>query len=158
MIEAVQRNFLSNVGGMGGLNHWDRLQKLNLYSQERRRERYMVIFMWKISEGLIKGYNVNFTESGRRGRMAVAKPHFSTAPAAVKRAREASLGVKGCRIFNLLPDSIRNIRGGSVDSFKLALDSFLSSVPDQPTIGGLTRAAESNSLLHQVPMQAAQQN
>ena len=158
MIEAVQRNFLSNVGGMSGLNHWDRLQKLNLYSQERRRERYMVIFMWKISEGLVKGYNINFTESARRGRMAVVKPHISTAPAAVKRAREASLGVKGCRIFNLLPDSIRNIRGGTVDSFKRSLDSFLSSVPDQPTIGGLTRAAETNSLLHQVPMQAAQHN
>jgi hypothetical protein len=106
----------------------------------------------------IKGYSVNFSESGRRGRVADVKPNVSSAPAAVQRAREASLGVKGSRIFNILPDSIRNTRGGSVDAFKFALDKFLATVPDQPTIPGLTRAAESNSLLHQVPMQAAQQS
>jgi hypothetical protein len=148
---------LSNVAGLSEMNHWERLSKVNLYSQERRRERYMAIFLWKISEGLVKGYTVSFTETGRRGRVAVVKPNVSSAPAAVQRAREASLGVKGCRIFNLLPDFIRNTRGGSVDAFKFALDKFLSTVPDQPTIGGLTRAAETNSLLHQVPMQAAQQ-
>ena len=117
----------------------------------------MAIFIWKISEGLVKGYSVSFSQSGRRGRVADVKPNVSSAPASVQRAREASLGVKGCRIFNILPDSIRNTRGGSVDAFKFALDKFLATVPDQPTIPGLTRAAETNSLLHQVPMQAAQQ-
>ena len=36
--------------------------------------------------------------------------------------------------------------------FKNNLDHYLSSVPDQPTHQGLTRAAESNSLIHQVPL------
>ena len=157
-IEAVQRHFLSKVAGLSEMNHWERLNKVNLYSQERRRERYMAIFIWKISEGLVKGYTVKFSQSGRRGRVADIKPNVSSAPAAVQRAREASLGVKGSRIFNILPDSIRNTRGGSVDAFKFALDKFLATVPDQPTIPGLTRAAETNSLLHQVPMQAAQQS
>ena len=52
-IEAVQRHFLSNVAGLSEMNHWERLSKVNLYSQERRRERYMAIFLWKISEGLV---------------------------------------------------------------------------------------------------------
>ena len=142
---------------MAEMTHWERLERVNLYSQERRRERYLAIFIWKISEGLVKGYSVSFSQSGRRGRVADVKPNVSSAPASVQRAREASLGVKGCRIFNILPDSIRNTRGGSVDAFKFALDKFLATVPDQPTIPGLTRAAETNSLLHQVPMQAAQQ-
>ena len=40
------------------------------------------------------------------------------APAAVRRAREASLGVKGARIFNLLPVWIRTLNGVTVQKFK----------------------------------------
>ena len=149
--------YCTNIAGLTGLDHWERLKRVNLYSQERRRERYMAIFLWKISEGKVRGYHVNFVEAGRRGRMAVVKPNVSSAPAAVQRAREGSLGVKGCRVFNTLPDYIRNMKGCTVDSFKFALDKFLATVPDQPTIPGFSGAAETNSLLHQVPMQAAQQ-
>ena len=85
----------------------------------------MVLFLWKISEGLVKGYDVAFTECGRRGRMAEVKPHVSSAPAAVKNAREASLGVKGCQLFNLLPGYIRNTRAGTIENFKSSLDRFL---------------------------------
>jgi hypothetical protein len=49
-IEAVQRHFLARVSRMENMNHWERLKKMNLNSQERRRERYMAIFIWKISE------------------------------------------------------------------------------------------------------------
>ena len=70
----------------------------------------------------------------------------------VKKARESYLGVKGARIFNLLPSTIRNINSDNVAHFKKELDSFLSEVPDQPTVAGHGRAAESNSLLHQLPL------
>ena len=50
--------------------------------------------------------------------MAVVKPYVSAAPASLRRAREDSMGVKGCRLFNLLPDSISNLRECSADSFK----------------------------------------
>ena len=149
-IETVQRHFLSRVVGLETMHHWDRLKTLNLPSQERRRERYMVIFIWKISEGLVKGYDLAFGDFGRRGRMAIPNPISSSAPAVIKRAREASLGHKGCQLFNLIPDSVRNMKGTSVDHFKAALDRFLATVPDQPTIEGTSRAAETNSLLHQL--------
>ena len=96
-IESVQKQFMSKVSG---LDHWDSLKELHLFSQERRRERYMILFLWKIAEGLVQGYDVTFTESDMRGRMAV---FVSTAPAVVKRAREATLGVKGCKLFKLAP-------------------------------------------------------
>ena len=153
-IEAVQRHFLARVSGLEVMHHWDWLQKMHLLSQERRRERYMIIFIWKIGEGLVKGYDVSFSESGRRGRVAIPRPIISSAPAIIKRAREASLGVKGCKLFNLLPDSIRNMKVNTVDQFKAALDRFLSTVPDQPTIVGSSRGAETNSLLHQLYMRA----
>ena len=71
---------------------------------------------------------------------------------AVKKARENSLGVKGALLFNLLPDNLRTMNTDHVDMFKNHLDIFLTNIPDQPTMSGLGRAAETNSLLHQLPM------
>ena len=73
------------------------------------------------------------------------------APATVRRARERSLSVRGARIFNLLPASLRS-EEGDFDLFKNHLDIFLSGVPDQPTMPGLARAAATNSLLDQFPI------
>ena len=113
----------------------------------------MVIFMWKIAQGLVKGYEAQFTSVyGRRGRIAIPNVIVSSAPALVRKARLSSIGVKGAKIFNLLPADIRNSDVVNVDSFKKMLDEFLSQIPDQPTTPGMGRAAESNSLLHQIPM------
>ena len=89
---------------------------------------------------------------GRRGRSIVPKPVLRSAPAMVRKAREQSLGVRGAIIFNLLPEEIRSINTEHVDYFKNHLDIFLSSIPDQPTMTGLGRAADSNSLIHQLPL------
>ena len=80
------------------------------------------------------------------------KQECKTAPTAVKRARESSIAVKGANIFNLLPVDIRNMNTDNVGTFKSNLDAFLSQVPDQPTLAGQARAAETNSLLHQIPL------
>ena len=61
------------------------------------------------------------------------------------------MGVRGAKLFNILPIEIRNISSDKVTTFKTVLDNFLSDVPDQPTIPGRARAAETNSLLHQIP-------
>ena len=68
-----------------------------------------------------------------------------------RHARESSHGVKGARLFNLLPADNRNFDSDSVDAFKSALDKFLSDIPDQPTVPGLGRPAETDSLLHPIP-------
>ena len=137
---------------MENMDYWERLSSMKIYSQERRRERYSIIFVWKISQGLVKGYEVNFTQNPRRGRLAVVRPSAPhDAPAAVRNAREASLQVKGSRLFNLIPLELRGM-SGTVLQFKNGLDSWLSDVPDQPTISSRQRAAATNSLLDQVPL------
>ena len=68
----------------------------------------------------------------------------------MKKAREASLQVKGARLFNLMPTNLRNMTGVSVEVFKAALDTWLCSIPDQPTTDGRQRAALTNSLIDQV--------
>ena len=113
----------------------------------------MVIFLCKISQGLVQGYSMQFTSThGRRGRTAIPSDIVKNSPALVKKARESSIGVKGARIFNLLPLELRNMNCENVETFKKNLDNFLLNVPDQPAVSGLGRAAETNSLLHQIPL------
>ena len=76
----------------------------------------------------------------------------NSAPTSVRRARESSLQVKGAQLFNVIPRALRDIETGAVDQFKVRLDEWLSTIPDQPTIQGRQRAAASNSLLDQVPL------
>ena len=128
-LESILRHFTSKVNGMDGLSYWERLQSMQLYSQERRRERYMLIFIWKISQGMVGGYHVEFNHSPRRGRLVNPNRALSSGPATVRRAREASLASKGAKIFNLLPAYIRNINSENVETFKKELDSFLSPIP-----------------------------
>ena len=79
-------------------------------------------------------------------------PYNSTAPASVRRAREASLSVQGGRLFNLIPRGLRDMHTGTVDQYKVGLDSWLATVPDEPTIPGRQRAAVTNSLIDQTAL------
>ena len=130
---------------MAGMDYWDRLKEMQILSQERRRERYMCILMFKASMGHTHGYRMEFQHSDRRGWLAVPK-----APAAVRRARESSLAHKGAILFNLLPIGLRNMSTEHHDRFKQNLDIWLEGVPDQPTIPGRQRAAPTNSIMDQV--------
>ena len=89
---------------------------------------------------------------GHRGKTALPRDVVQSSSSLVRKAREASIGVRGAEIFNLLPASVRNMDVENVDLFKKELDSFLYQVPDQPTLAGYGRSAETNSLLHQLPL------
>ena len=135
---------------MDGLDFWERLHSHRMYSQERRRERYQIIFIWKLSQGLVTGYHLPFQQNERRGLLVAVPPITIQSAVAVRKARESSLQVKGARLFNLVPKDIRDMKGVTVNTFKAGLDAWLSTVPDQPTIPGRQRAALTNSLIDQV--------
>ena len=102
---------------------------------------------------MVSGYDLKFTSGmGRRGRTIIPNTVVRAAPSSVRNARERSLGVRGAQIFNLLPEKLRSMNSQHIDLFKNHLDVFLASIPDQPTVTGLGRAAQSNSLLHQLPL------
>ena len=107
-LENMARNFTAQVAGMNGLDYWDRLSSLHLFSQERRRERYQIIFMWKVAQSLVEGYSTTFYTSQRRGRLAHIFPYKNGSPASVRRAREASFKVKGAKLFNITPQDLRD--------------------------------------------------
>ena len=74
----------------------------------------------------------------------------ANSPSAVRKAREASLQVKGARLFNLIPRDLRDQKHVTVDTFKSGLDAWLPTIPDQPTSPGRQRASIANSLIDQV--------
>ena len=148
-LESIARHFTAKIMGLEGLDYWDRLKSLRLYSQERRRDRYQILFLWKVAQGQVKGYKATFVQNERRGRLMQVAPLCNRAPTAVKNARESSLQVRGANLFNCIPRELRDISTGTTDQFKARLDDWLSGVPDQPTIPGKQRAATTNSLLDQ---------
>ena len=44
-IEAIQRTFTCKISEVQHLNYWERLHELKLYSLQRRRERYIIIYI-----------------------------------------------------------------------------------------------------------------
>ena len=155
-IEMVQRQFLRKISGMQNISYWQQLKQLRLYSLERRRERYRIIYVWRILEGQVPnlstdGQTPKITAKWhpRRGRECIIPTVTKTAPPAVKSLVYASLPVHGQQLFNSLPIDVRNVTQCSVDCFKRKLDKYLWTVPDEPQIPGYTaqRKADSNSLV-----------
>ena len=157
-IEEIQKSFTRKIPLPGREDYWNRLSSLRLYSLERRRERYRIIYIWKILEDLVPNFTVEkdqvkTTTSLRNGRLCVIPSISRTASTRVTSLREGSLCVNGAQLFNMLPKRIRNMTGVELPEFKKELDSFLATVPDEPQSPGYTdaRQAESNSLVHMIP-------
>ena len=144
-IESVQRTFTAKVHGFQHLHYWDRLKALSLMSLQRRRERYIVLNMWKILNGLTSNdLQVHFTENSRLGIQAKVPSIKKISSAAHQTLFESSFSVMGPRLWNCIPAKLRKI--STLDSFKHHLTDFLLSVPDKPPIRGFT-SPNSNSIL-----------
>ena len=52
ILEGIARSFTCRISKAMHLDYWERLSHLGLMSQQRRRERYQIIYVWKILEGL----------------------------------------------------------------------------------------------------------
>ena len=138
-IENLQRIYTRKIPEVSSLNYWERLQKLKIYSQERRMERYRVIYIWKILEGISPNCGIQETHSDRRGR-EVQVPKVK-GNGKFQTIREGTFQIHGAKLFNSLPKSVRNITRTSVDEFKVALDKFLQTIPDEPKLPGYIPSA-----------------
>ena len=122
-------------GGWGPnrINYWQRLKILNLNSIERRNERYAVIYVWKILQGIVHNPGLVFYHHQRRGWLCKI-PQISES------LREDSFLIRGPKLFNSMPLEIRNKTmqeqspQSAVDSFKRKLDKFLETIPDRPNL------------------------
>ena len=156
-IENLFKTFTKRIPEIRELNYWERLAKLQMNSQQRRFERYRILYIWKVLEGLVPNPGVLTSDPGPKGRLVKIPSLCSKSSARVRTLREGSLSVHGARLFNALPQSIRDLRSCDIIQFNEKLDCFLSKIPDHPKIGTLVpdccdyiTAQPSNSLIDQI--------
>ena len=86
-LELLQRSYLRCISGMQGLNYWEQLGELKLYSLERRRERYIAIYIWRIFEGHVPNFDmtpVSFQWHPRHGRECLIPRVSGTASSSIQ--------------------------------------------------------------------------
>lgn len=149
-IEAVQRTFTSKLQGLEDLNYHQRLQKLKIYSLERRRQRYDILYSFKIMKKIVPNIGLQFKWSNRRGRTLVPPPVAKNSSEHSKTLRNSSYRSRASRLFNSLH---RDIRSLPVDTpmarIKSMLDRHLQTIRDEPQLPGYNTVAASNSVIHQ---------
>ena len=153
-IENLQRNFTRNIPEVKHMNYWQRLAHLQMYSQERRMERYRIFYTWKMLEGLVPSCGLDEVYSERRGR-EIRIPQVKGS-GKCQTIREGSFKIHGGKLFNSLPKYLRNLTKISTNDFKASLDLHLQAIPDQPKFQGYTPTAcsqvtanPSNSIIDQ---------
>jgi hypothetical protein len=74
-IEDIQRQFTRRILGLRGTNYWDRMKQLNLSSLQHRRDRHMIIHVWKILHGVCPNdINMVFKDNPTLGTKVAMPP------------------------------------------------------------------------------------
>ena len=146
LIEKVQRSFTKHITGIKNKPYDERLKLLNLYSVQRRRDRYQIIYLWKIIEGLVPNLSapITCTYSKRRGLSCVVSH--------VNMGRLGTLSYnsfrwRSIRMFNKLPKYVRIVSSCSIDEFKSQLDKHLRSIVDLPCRSGFNNSLDGGDCL-----------
>ena len=172
MIENVQKRFTSRIRDYQEfdeeLQMWvctvsynERIKDLKIYSLERRRERNIIMYAYRVVIGLLKFEWFEGYEDFQDGGIKLRPKYNNRAPARVKRCRHSSFFYKGPQLYNLLPAELRQLEEidepgkEHVEAFKVKLDKFLEKIPDEPCTEG--RVASTNSLICQIPLFRRQQ-
>ena len=114
---------------------------MKLSSIQRRHERYKILYVYKIKEGLVpnldphpltkESFTLQFNSNPRAGTtcsLLEKKRH----PNPAANAHASSFALTASNLWNCLPACISNISKQPLDTFKYKLDKFLDIHPDEP--------------------------
>ena len=150
LLEGVQRTFTRCIGGLENMNYWERLSRLKMMSLQRRRERYIILMMWKILNNVVPNCcDIKFTETSRHGTRAIVPSLSRSSSSSNQTLYDSSFAVRGPRLWNIVPENVK--AAVSFDSFKNSLSDFLALIPDEPPVTGY-RSSWSNSLVDYSPV------
>ena len=112
-LESTQRAFTRYISGCQGLPYWDRLKKLGLMSLQRRRERYVILHLWKIWQGAVPNdLDIQFydhTRLGTRCKIPAIKINSTTLSRSIY---DYSFAVRGPKLCNAIPKNMCSILQG----------------------------------------------
>lgn len=114
-------------------SYWDRLQIFCLFFNERRMERYKVLYLWKSLNGHVLSLGIGWnTRSGIR----LLYPKIVGSYGKMRTLQRNSIKWEGVRLYNSLPEYLRVWKGLN-EKFKEMLENYIGTIPDQPEIPGL---------------------
>jgi hypothetical protein len=129
-LESVQRTITSKIRGLEHLNYWERLNHLKLSSMQRRRERYQIIHIWKISQGIIPNdLGLQFYHTSRFG-LKCKRPRLNMRQRHISSVKFHSFTSNGPALFNCLPVNVKVSK--NLNIFKGNLQKFMFQYPDCP--------------------------
>ena len=147
-IEEIQRIFVRKINHLEGPHYWERLINLNLMSLQRRRERYIIIYMFKILKNLSPNdLQVSWYYNDRLGLKAITPPKGKGKVS----IHESSFSIAGPKLWNILPKHVT--LQPTLSTFKSSLGEFLNHFPDTPPVKGYS-PINSNSLIDWVRQKA----
>ena len=125
-IKSIQRTFTYKITEVQHLNYLERLHELKLYSLQTRRERYIIIYIWKIAQHMVPnidgtiGHTIKTRKHPRHGTQCVI--HYLTNRNQAQSLQENAITVFRPRLYNSLPKYLRDIEGVKTEKFKFELD------------------------------------
>ena len=105
-LDIIQRSFTKHITEMQSLEYSELLVSLRLYSLQRRRECYCIIYVWKITEGLVPNFSkpIVCCYSERIGRSCIVS-HVLIG----RLGHYNSFRWRAINLFNAMPKYIRCI-------------------------------------------------
>ena len=118
------RNFTRRCPAIAGLHYWDRLRALKLMSCERRIERFIILYTFKIIRKEVDDPGAFTTKyTIKRGLLLRSSLKMTGSPG-LKTVIGGSFGTKAVQLFNSLPRFVREYKGPST-SLKEHLQIYL---------------------------------
>ena len=130
-IEDVLRNFTRRCPAVAGLHYWDRVKALRIMSCERRRERFIILYTFKILRKEVDNPGAFVVRHTNKQGLLLKSTLKMTGSLGLKTVIGGSFGTKSVQLFNSLPKFVHEYQGPS-SSLKQHLQIYLSEVPDQP--------------------------
>ena len=94
------------------------------------------------------GHTIKTRKHVRHGTQCVIQYPTNRNPA--QSLQENAITVFGPRLYNSLPEYLRDIERVKTEKFEFELDKFLDTIPDQPQMPNYVTASGSNSILDQL--------
>ena len=123
-------------------NHWSTALKTtgkdctnSNCALQRRRERFTIIYIYKITQHMVPnisgtiGHTIKTRKHPRHRTQCVIQYPTNRNPA--QSLQEDAITVFGPRLYNSLPKYLWDIENVKTEKFKLELDKFFDTIPDQ---------------------------
>ena len=129
LLEGIQRWSTYKIAGFKELNYWQRLRELGLLSLQRRREKIILVHVWKIKNGFYpNSVDLKFKYHPRTAAFQIVPRPLPKVNGKLLTLFENSFIINASKLWNVLPPALTRI--DCLSNFVSELKKFLCKIPD----------------------------